>query len=78
MKLVDVTPVYKKENPFKSKNYRPVSVLPVALKTFERIMDKEMSLHVDNFLSSYLCGYKKGFSTQQAHLSLTEKWKNFG
>ena len=41
-------------------------------------MDKEMSLHVDNFLSSYLCGYKKGFSTQQAHLSLTEKWKNFG
>ena len=35
-----------------------------------------MSLPVDNFLSSYLCGYRKGFSTPQALLSLIEKWKN--
>ena len=35
-----------------------------------------MSLHVDNFLSPYLCGYRKGFSTQQALLYLIGKWKN--
>ena len=35
-----------------------------------------MSLYVDNFLSPYLCGYRKGFSTHQALLSLIEKWKN--
>ena len=35
-----------------------------------------MSLHVDNFLSPYLCGYRKGISTQQALLSLIGKWKN--
>ena len=34
-----------------------------------------MSLYVDNFLSLYLCGYKKEFSAQQALLSPTEKWK---
>ena len=34
-----------------------------------------MSLHVDLFLSPYLCGYRKGFSTQQALISLLEKWK---
>ena len=27
-------------------------------------------------MSPYLCGYRKGFSTQQALLSLIEKWKN--
>ena len=35
-----------------------------------------MSLHVEEHLSSYLCGYRKGFSTQQALLSLLERWKN--
>ena len=49
--LADVTPVFKKENPLKLKNYRPVSVLPVVSKILERIMHKPMSLHVDNFLS---------------------------
>ena len=39
-------------------------------------MHKEVSLNVDNFLSPYLCGYRKSFSTQQALLSLIEKWKN--
>ena len=27
-KLADVTPIYKKDDPNKSKNYRPVNVLP--------------------------------------------------
>ena len=35
-----------------------------------------MSSYVDQFLSTFMCGYSKGFSTQQALLSLTEKWKN--
>ena len=34
-----------------------------------------MSLHIDRFLSSYLCGYRKGFSTQQALILLLQKWK---
>ena len=64
LKLGNVTPVFKKKNPLKSKNYRPVSVLPVVSKIFERIMHKQMSLYVDNFLLPYLCGYRKGFNTQ--------------
>ena len=34
-----------------------------------------MSLHVDRFLLPYLCGYRKGFSKQQALISLLEKFK---
>ena len=34
-----------------------------------------MNLHVDRFLSPYLCGYRKGFSTRQVLISLLEKWK---
>ena len=39
-------------------------------------MHKQMSLHVDNFFSPYLCCYRNGSSTQQALLTVIEKWKN--
>ena len=72
LKVADVSPIFKKDDPQKSENYRPVSVLPVVSKVFEKLLHKQMSLHVEEYLSSYPCGYRKGFSTQQALLSLLE------
>ena len=74
-KKTDVTPIFKKDDPTKAKNYRPVSVLPVVSNVFERIMHKQISEYINKFLSPYLCGYRQGFSTQQALVSLIEKWK---
>lgn len=34
-----------------------------------------MHCYVEEFLSTYLCGYRKGFSAHQALISLTENWK---
>ena len=75
LKLADETPIYKKDDPNKSKNYRPVSVLPVASKVFEKIMHDQTSQYINSFLTPYLCCYRRGFSTHQALLSLIEKWK---
>ena len=57
------------------KNYRPVSILSVVSKVFERLLQKQMNNFVNNFLSPYLCGYRKNFSPQYALLSMIEKWK---
>ena len=76
LKLADVTPVFLKKNPLKSKNYRPVSVLPVVSKIFERIMHKQMSLYVDNFCYRIYVVTEKDL-VQQALLSLMEKWKKY-
>ena len=75
LKLTDITPVYQKKDATSIENYRPVSVLPCASKVFERIIPKQFSSFVDDFLSPYLCSYRKGFNTQYAFLSLIEKWK---
>ena len=75
LKLADITPVYKKNDPTLVENYRPVSVLPSVSKIIERIIQKQFSSHVSEFLSPYLCGYRKGFNTQHALVSLIEKWK---
>ena len=65
LKLADITSVDKKKDPSLVENYRPVTVLPSALKTFEMIQ-KQFSNYVDKFLSPCYCGYRKGFNTQYA------------
>ena len=40
LKLADVTPVFKKKDPLNKTNYRPVSVLPIVSKLFEKTMQK--------------------------------------
>ena len=75
LKLADVTPIFKKKDKTFVENYRPVSVLPTVSKIFERIMQKQISDYIGKFLSPFLCGYRKGFSTQYALLTLIERWK---
>ena len=57
LKLADITPVFKKKDPFKKENYRPVSILSAILKIFERLMQKQLV----GYMSTYLCGYRKKF-----------------
>ena len=76
LKLANLTPVFKRKGAKTSvKNYRPISVLPTVSKLFERFMQEQITNHIEKYLSPYLCGYRKGFSTQSALLSLIERWK---
>ena len=70
---MDITSIFKKEDLLNKENYRPVSVLPNISKSFEKLWQKQVNDNINNFSSPYLCGYRKGFSTQLALLSLTEK-----
>ena len=75
MKLADVTPAFKKKKPLDKTNCIPVSVLPTISKIFDKLMEKQLNLYIKNHLSPYLCGYREGYSTQQALLALIESWK---
>ena len=75
LKLVDITPVFKKDDTNLAKNYRLVSVLLTLSKVFEEILPMQFADHVNTFLSPCLCGDRKGFSTQYTLLSLLEGWE---
>ena len=75
LKYADITPILKKLECFLMENYRPVSLLPVVSKIFERIMQKQINSYVEKFLSPYLCGYRKGYNAQYALTAMNEKWK---
>ena len=75
LKEADVTPIHKKGNKDKKENYRPVSILPVLSKIFERIMFMQMSAFFEDIFSKQQCGFRKGYNTQQCLLKMLEKWK---
>ena len=75
LKLADASPVFKKKDKTFVENYRPVSVLLTVSKIFERIMPKQITDYIGLYLSAFLCGYRKGFSTQYALLPLIERWR---
>ena len=69
LKLADIVLIFKRfEN-------RPVSILPVVSKIFEGIMQRQMKLYVDIYLSHYLWGYRKEYNAQYVLLAMIEKWK---
>ena len=75
LKLADITPAHKKEERTKKNNYRPVSILPSISKIFERNMYDQISLYINKYLSPYLCGFRKGYSTQHCLTVMLERWK---
>ena len=54
------------------KNYRPVSVSSIVTKIFERLMQSQLSEHINQFLSPFL--YTKRWKDGKLFL-LIERWK---
>ena len=75
LKMADVTPFHKKGKKNLKENYRPVSILPIFSKVFERNVFAQMSSFFDKFLSKQQCYFPKGYSTQRCLLTLLEKCK---
>ena len=73
LKEIDVIPIDKKGKKDKKGNYRPVSILPVLSKIFERIMFMQMSTFFEDIFNKQQCGFRKGYNTQQCLLKMLEK-----
>ena len=74
-KYADVCPVHKKGDRTNAEKYRPVSVVNHTGKVFEKDMHYQISTFMNGILSNKLCGYRKGYSTQHALISMTEQWR---
>ena len=75
LKLADVIPSHKKGSKTDKANFRPISLLPALSKVFEKLISKQLQQFMQNKLSKYLCGFRKGFSTQYALLQLLQVWQ---
>ena len=75
LKNTNVTPVHKKDDPTDKTNFRPVSVLPLLSKVFERVIYNQLGKYMETFLNKLLCGFRKAHSTQHALFKLLQRWQ---
>ena len=73
LKYTDLTPIFKKLGCVIKENYTPITILPVVSKIIERIMQRQMKIHSDKYLSPFLCSFRRG--TIHALIVMIEKWK---
>ena len=77
LKMADVIPILKKDDPFERSNYRPISLLPSLPKVYEKLIYQQLNTFFENELSRFLCGFRSRYSTQHALLNLINKWHSF-
>ena len=75
LKLGNITPIFKKDDPLDKSNYRPVSILPLLSKVYERIIYNQLSQHSEQFLNSILCGFRKAHNIQRPLFKLPHSWQ---
>ena len=75
LKSGDISSLYKKDDVFNKKNYRPITVLSSVSKIFERLMYEQIIPFAECFLSPLLCGFRKGYNAQHALLKFSETCK---
>ena len=75
LQTADITPIYKKEKQHFKGNYRPISILPVPSKLYERSLFKQMTSFFENILLKNQCYFRKGYNIQQCLLAVLEKLK---
>ena len=56
-------------------NYRPVSLLPIPSKIFEKVLSTQFSDYFDKIIDDFLCAFRKGHGCQTTLLRLLEDWK---
>ena len=56
-------------------NYRPVSLLPIPSKIFEKVLSTQLSDYFDKIFDDFLCAFRKGRGCQTTLLRLLEDLK---
>lgn len=77
LKIAKVTPIYKSGNKSDPGNYRPISVLPVLSKIFEKVLYKRLKDHIDvlNLINDTQYGFRPKSNTLSATVDLVTNIK---
>jgi len=76
-KVAKVIPIYKKDNPLLCENYRPISLLPVFSKIFEKTIYTRMYAYLiqNNMIYNRQFGFRANHSSNHALINCTESIK---
>lgn len=75
-KMAKVSPIFKQGNKSDVNNYRPISIISVVGKIFEKIISDQFSdyLNANNLLTTHQSGFRALHSTMTTLLETTNSW----
>ena len=78
-KIAKVITLFKKDNELLRENYRPISLLPICSKIFEKVIYVHMYsfLTENNLIYDRQFGFRSNHSTNHALINLTEDIKSY-
>ena len=73
-KVARISPVSKVNNPSSRSDFRPISVLPVLSKVYERVVPQKLVFHIENLMlyKSTQHGFRKSHSTTSCLMKLKD------
>ena len=71
-KVASVRRIFKKNEREKIENYRPVNILNCFSKVYEKFLLEKFKPFINSFLSEYIAGYRKRYSTKHILIRLIE------
>ena len=79
LKIAKIVPIHKKGSKLDHVNYRPISLLSVFSKIFEKVLYKRMYsfLTMNKLIYEKQFGFRSNYSTNHALISLTENLKKY-
>ena len=63
------------KDPTDKTNYRPVNILSLLSKIFEKIMIDQSYIYMNNILNKLFCVFHKAYSTQNTIFQLLQAWQ---
>jgi Reverse transcriptase (RNA-dependent DNA polymerase) len=72
LKISKITPIFKDGNRQNVANYRPIAILPVVSKVFEKVIKNRLTEYLDkgNIINKNQYGFQKNSSTSAAVINL--------
>lgn len=75
LKSAQVVPLHKKNSTLLKSNYRPVSILPIFSKIFERTIFNQLIEFFNQHFDPYLSAFRPGYGCQSVLLRILEEWR---
>ena len=75
LKIAQVVPVHKKNSTLAKGNYRPVSLLPVVSKVFERAIYSQLMEYFESKFNPLLSAFRPGYGCNTILLKIVEDWR---
>jgi hypothetical protein len=75
LKLAEVSSIFKKKDKLDKENYRPISLLIIMSKVFEKLFVKRLNVYFHDHFSPYLSAYREGYNCEHVLTKFICAWK---